>query len=332
MEAVRVATNAFRRIRTDPDSGNYEQWRTVPTSGTTNLGLVLHHTLDIRDPYTFCPTQNCTDVEEHHPDRRQTETRRTLQLRDFEIRASYALDTGTFYTDPFGAGLVASDAANAVQQYVAPGFNLIFPTDEFRCEVADPWRVTYKCDKDNTRVPRTNVERGLQPLSDGELPDVDLSIPTCNGHVATIVGTDGNDELVGSPLDDVIVGLGGRDRIEGGGGNDIICGGPGNDRIFGGTGRDVLYGGAGKDRLFGSFGQDALFGGSWADILRGGDAKDVLVGQQGADTLYGGGGDDLLLGGPRNDVLYGEDGTDVLRGHAGTDTCAEPGDTMYGCE
>ena len=138
MEAVRVATNAFRRIRRDADSGNYEVWRTVPTSGTTNLGLVLHHTLDIRDPYSFCPTQNCAEVEIHHPDRRQTETRRTLQMRNFEIRANYALDTGTYYTDPFGDGLVAANAPNAVQQYVAPGFNLIFPTDDFRCEVDRP--------------------------------------------------------------------------------------------------------------------------------------------------------------------------------------------------
>ncbi len=332
MEAVRVATDAFRRIRRNADSGNYEVWRTVPTSGTTNLGLVLHHTLDIRDPYTFCPTQNCTEVDLHHPDRRQTETRRTLQMRNFEIRASYALDTGTYYTDPFGAGLVASNAPNAVQQYVAPGFNLIFPTDDFRCEVTDPWRVKYKCDQDNMRVPRTNVERGLQPLHDGDLPDVDLGIPTCNGHVATIVGDAGDNDITGSPIDDVIVGLGGNDRIDGGGGNDIICGGDGKDRLFGGSGRDVLYGGSGRDRLYGGLGQDALFGGPMIDVLKGGDAKDVLSGQQGADRLYGGAGNDLLLGGPRNDMLHGEAGTDVLRGHAGTDTCAEAGDTMYSCE
>lgn len=332
MEAVRVATDAFRRIRRDADSGHYEVWRTVPTSGTTNLGLVLNHTLDIRDPYSFCPTQSCGDVELHDADRRQTETRRTLQLRKMEIRAAYALDTGTFHTDPFGAGLVAANAANAVEQYVAPGFTLLFPTDDFRCEVVDPWRMKYQCDQDNTRVPRSNLERGTRPMADGDLPDVDLNLPTCNGHVATIVGTPGDDVLIGSPLADVIVGLGGNDRIEGRQGNDIICGGDGNDRIFGGAGHDVLLGNAGKDRLFGSYGKDDLFGGGNADILKGGDQKDVLMGQRGADKLFGGAGTDLLLGGPMDDQLTGGAGDDVLNGQQGSDTCAEPGDVMYACE
>lgn len=332
MEAVRVATNAFRRFRRAADSGHYEVWRTVPTTETTNLGLVLHHTLDIRDPYSFCPTQACGSIELHDPDRRQTETRRTLQLRNMQIRASYALDTGTFYTDPFGEGIVAANAANAVEQYIAPGFNLIFPTDTFLCEVTDPWRMKYQCDDDNTRVPRANLERGTQPMSDGDLPDVDINLPTCNGHVATIVGTAGDDVLVGSPLPDVIVGMGGNDRIEGKQGDDIICGGAGNDRIFGGPGSDVIFGGAGRDRLFGSFGQDDIFGGGNFDIIKGGDQKDVLMGQRGNDTVHGGDGNDLLLGGPKDDSLTGEGGTDVLKGQTGTDSCLEPTDVSYSCE
>lgn len=332
MQAVRVATDAFRRFRRDADSGHYEVWRTVPTSETTNLGLVLNHSLDIRDPYSFCPTTTCDDIELHDAERRQTETRRTLQLRNLEIRSGFALDTGTFYTDPFGEGIVPANAANAVEQYVAPGFNMIFPTDDFRCEVTDPWRMKYKCDQDNTRVPRANLERGTEPMSDGDLPDIDINLPTCNGHVATIVGTAGDDVLIGSPLADVIVGLGGKDRIEGKQGNDIICGGGGNDRIFGGAGNDVIFGGVGKDRLFGSFGQDDLFGGNNSDILKGGDHKDVLMGQKGEDTLHGGVGYDYLFGGPKNDALYGEGGEDVLNGQTGTDTCAEASDVRYNCE
>ncbi len=332
MEAVRVATDAFRRLRREPDSGHYEQWRTVPTSNTTNLGLVLNHTLDIRDPYSFCPTQNCRSVELHSADRRQTETRRTLQLRRMEIRAAYALDTGTFYTDPFGAGIVNSDAPNAVEHYIAPGFNLKFPEDDFRCEVVDPWTMKYACDKDNQRVPRSNLELGMRPMSDGDLPDVVINQPTCNGHLATLVGTPGADVLVGTPLADVIVGLAGNDVIKGRGGNDIICGDDGNDRIVGGGGDDVIFGGGGADRLYGSAGRDAIFGGPKADRIYGGAAKDVLMGQRGRDTINGGGSNDLLLGGPHNDTLAGGRAIDRVRGQTGTDSCADAADVQYSCE
>jgi hypothetical protein len=73
MEAVRTATDAFRRFRREADSGHHEVWRTVPTTNTTNLGLVLNHSLDIRDPYSFCPTQECVDVELHTAGRNQTD-------------------------------------------------------------------------------------------------------------------------------------------------------------------------------------------------------------------------------------------------------------------
>ena len=45
----------------------------------------------------------------------------------------------------------------------------------------------------------------------------------CDGHVATIVGTPGDDDLLGTKGDDVIAGLQGNDFIEGRGGDDIIC-------------------------------------------------------------------------------------------------------------
>lgn len=71
---------------------------------------------------------------------------------------------------------------------------------------------------------------------------------TCRGQVATIIGTDTKDRLVGGSGKDVIAGLAGNDRINGKGGNDTICGGPGNDRINGGGGKNRIDGGAGKDR------------------------------------------------------------------------------------
>lgn len=60
----------------------------------------------------------------------------------------------------------------------------------------------------------------------------------CLGHKATIVGTQGPDELVGTPHRDVIAALGGKDEVRGLGGADLICGGKGHDKLLGGPGRD----------------------------------------------------------------------------------------------
>ncbi len=45
---------------------------------------------------------------------------------------------------------------------------------------------------------------------------------TCHGYTATIVGTNGSNEINGTSGRDVIVGLGGNDEIDGGSGNDWI--------------------------------------------------------------------------------------------------------------
>src|SRR4030095_10153734 len=71
------------------------------------------------------------------------------------------------------------------------------------------------------------------PTPPGQAP------PTCNGKPATIVGTDGGDDLKGTQGPDVIVGLGGNDiNIKGLGGNDVICGGKGAGFLRGSWGKD----------------------------------------------------------------------------------------------
>jgi Ca2+-binding RTX toxin-like protein len=62
----------------------------------------------------------------------------------------------------------------------------------------------------------------------------------CLGHKATIVGTNGADEITGTPHRDVIAALGGRDKVRGLGGPDVICGGKGKDDLFGGPGRNEV--------------------------------------------------------------------------------------------
>jgi len=129
-----------------------------------------------------------------------------------------------------------------------------------------------------------------------------------------MLGTDGDDMLMGGPGPDFICGLGGNDTIDGGGGDDRIEGGDGNDRIEGGDGNDRIDGGDGNDTIHGEDGNDEMDGGA------------------GDDCLSGGSGDDRVDGGPGKDFLSGGDGANVLTGGSDVDGAdgalgdAEPGE------
>lgn len=120
--------------------------------------------------------------------------------------------------------------------------------------------------------------------------------PTCDGRVATIVGTPGDDVLVGTQGDDVIVGLGGDDTIRGRRGNDIICGGDGNDLLRGNLDNDRVFGDAGDDRIIGNRGNDFLRGGQGIDDMSGKAGDDHVQGDQGADIIRGNNGVDTCIG------------------------------------
>jgi Ca2+-binding RTX toxin-like protein len=57
-----------------------------------------------------------------------------------------------------------------------------------------------------------------------------------------LVGTAGDDVLIGNNKNDCLVGLEGDDVLEGHQGKDVLIGGPGADRLDGGQGPDVLHG------------------------------------------------------------------------------------------
>ena len=100
---------------------------------------------------------------------------------------------------------------------------------------------------------------------------------TCRSIQATIVGTDGPDNITGTTGRDVVAGLGGNDRINGIGGNDLICGDAGNDTLLGSAGNDRLFGGTGRDKLNGGAGRDKLNGGPGKDGCKGGSKNDTAT-------------------------------------------------------
>ncbi len=74
-----------------------------------------------------------------------------------------------------------------------------------------------------------------------------------------VVGSDGDDTLNGSSLDDNISGADGNDTLSGNDGADTINGGRGDDIINGNDGNDVLIGGYGGDIIDGGAGNDIIY-------------------------------------------------------------------------
>jgi len=165
--------------------------------------------------------------------------------------------------------------------------------------------------------------------------------PTCFGRTATITGSS---EIVGTPGNDVIVGSGGSDEIRGLGGDDLICGRGGSDTIDGGTGNDKLAGGDKTDTVDGGAGHDVLRGGRMFDFLEGGPGDDKIGSRKSSrhdsaiyknapgpvtiDLAQGtaiGEGSDTLIGihflqlSVHDDVVTGTDSKEVIRDFGGGD-------------
>ena len=126
--------------------------------------------------------------------------------------------------------------------------------------------------------------------------------PRCESDPNAECGTDGDDDLVGTPGADVIFGGLGDDNIESGEGDDDVSGDAGNDTIDTGGGNDVADGGSGNDRVFAKAGND---------LVKGGAGDDLLKMAEGLDEVNGGGGRDTIEGGPGFDKINGGKGLDI---------------------
>ena len=168
--------------------------------------------------------------------------------------------------------------------------------------------------------------------------------------MANIVGTNGNNVLLGTAVADTISGLGGADLLMGFGGNDVLNGGTGADVMLGGFGNDTYVvdnagdmpieeAGAGIDRVISSisFSLNSAtraniehltltaaagigIGNALANQILGNNVNNNLQGLAGDDSLIGGLGNDLLFGGFGNDVHNGGIGADNMQGGFGNDT------------
>ncbi|WP_241090048.1 calcium-binding protein [Pseudomonas viridiflava] len=104
---------------------------------------------------------------------------------------------------------------------------------------------------------------------------------------ALLIGTEGNDSIIGYATADELVGLEGDDVLSGRTGDDLLNGGEGRDTLYGEDGNDTLLGGLGNDTLSGGAGNDTLDGGAGNDSLEGGKGSDTYVFRKGSgqDTI-----------------------------------------------
>lgn len=163
--------------------------------------------------------------------------------------------------------------------------------------------------------------------------------------MATIVGTVGNDALLGTDEKDRIWGLIGADEIDAGEGDDLVDGGAGDDRLTSRDGYDRLDGGERDDQITligtggavtGGAGYDTLvidlsdvdtavrFSGehghgiigydtsTWEHIFFNRIEKLVLTTGSGDDRIFGAATDDVISTGAGDDIIgpYGRDGDD----------------------
>jgi len=163
-----------------------------------------------------------------------------------------------------------------------------------------------------------------------------------------VIGSSGNDILIGNSAQNEFHGGRGNDLMEGGADGDFLFGEEGFDTVtfrnsdagvrivlgIQSNGRDsVAEGGHAEgdtisliENVEGSLFADDITGNALVNTLIGGDGNDELAGMGGKDRLIGGMGSDTLYGGSEDDILFGGNGDDRIDGGDGIDTVSYDGE------
>ena len=166
------------------------------------------------------------------------------------------------------------------------------------------------------------------------------------------IGTDLDEDLIGSGVSDRLEGRGGKDRLYGKEGDDLLYGGAGDDQLIGGLGTDLMFGGTGNDAYevdntgdvvseetspgiddggvdtvkssisftLGAFIEKLQLTGTAAIDGAGNALANTLKGNDAANVLSGQAGSDTLSGGGGDDIMIGGADKDYLTGGTGSDT------------
>ncbi|KRE15964.1 hypothetical protein ASE66_09255 [Bosea sp. Root483D1] len=138
--------------------------------------------------------------------------------------------------------------------------------------------------------------------------------------IENVIGSNFNDNLLGSAAANNLAGGDGNDYIDGRGGADVLNGGNGTDTLsYVGSVAGVTVnltantatGGDATGDIISNF--ENVLGSNAADTITGSAGNNMLMGQAGNDMLSGMAGDDTLYGGNGADTLNGGDGADTVR-------------------
>ena len=166
-------------------------------------------------------------------------------------------------------------------------------------------------------------------------PDVVNTVVT---WTATIFGSELNDTISTSGINDMIISgagndtitdIGGNHRINAGAGNDtitanggnqIICAGEGNNTVTATGGSHRITSGAGDDTITAVGGNHTIDAGDGNNTITATGGSHVITSGSGNDTITATGGSSLIYGGAGNDTITANGGNEVVFGGAGNDT------------
>ncbi|MEM8698337.1 MAG: CHRD domain-containing protein [Pseudomonadota bacterium] len=262
-------------------------------------------------------------------------------VQDTLVDAGATLDTDQPISNTGVVGLDVID--NVVETDILRSIERVVGSDD--ADTVDLSRfdgVTIDLDL-STPQPNPAAVGGEGPQDGAIIVDGEIAIEVDNFE--HVIGSNGNDLILGNNEFNILDGAGGDDAIHSFGGQDVIIGGEGTDTALftagpgveldldeDGNGVAVVNAadGATLDQVF-SFeningsnnlnspngGDDILSGNSGANVLNGQAGDDVLNGEGGLDELIGGSGNDTLNGGEGEDILTGGEGEDVFMFEAG---------------
>ena len=158
------------------------------------------------------------------------------------------------------------------------------------------------------------------PLSNGPL-NLGFTVPD-------LIGTNGNDNLIGTDTDDLISPLRGRDVVDGSDGSDVLIIDYSSNVYAGNTPAAGIYsyvysGGSGYYQAYfnSGYNYDSI---SFSNIeqfqITGTNAADQIATGAGDDTINSGGGNDTINSGTGNDIINAGEGNDQINNASGLDS------------
>jgi len=170
-------------------------------------------------------------------------------------------------SSPAGSGL--DETANSYRRQSIEGFTYTIPEDNLFDDESNDYPAQtvegaisdgywYAFDTSDLGTGSHTIEFNASIDIDGD-GSSDFTLEVTYNILNEIIGTDKQDDILGTEFNDYISGGNDRDILNGLEGDDLILGGNKRDQIDGGVGNDELWGGNDRDTFIYGCGQDTIF-------------------------------------------------------------------------